>query len=264
MTENFRIQLKSELDRRKKRNPRYSLRAYARFLNVDVATLSRVLAGKGGLSAKLAVQIADVLNFDPTNRREFLSSVAKSYAPEQFDSVPVRPVPRQVRQIEDKIFESLSKLSNIALYELVRTKDFAASVDWIANRLLLPKAKAEEALKVLMAANLVTVNESKKLGQTGALSAARADITTPAMRHLQREIREAALHSLDHDPFETRVMSGMTMAINPYLVPQARSIISKFMNELSILLETPELTEVYQLEVSLFPLSHRKSVDESV
>ncbi len=45
-TSYFRDLLSAELARRCRRNSRYSLRAFAKALVVDVATLSRVLAGK--------------------------------------------------------------------------------------------------------------------------------------------------------------------------------------------------------------------------
>lgn len=261
MAEDYRVFLKQELENRKKRNPRYSLRAFARFVNIDVSILSKVLAKKTHLSAKQAVHVAEVLNLEPARKRNFLLSVSKHYAPNELDEALTSISQRQIKKVEEKLFESLSKLINIAVYELVRTKEFKNDADWIAKRLSISKARAEEALQVLIAANLIGV-ENKVLSQhSGALNATRSDITTPAMRVLQREIREASLRSIDSDPFETRVMSGMTMAVNPSLLPQVRAMIHKMMEEISSTLETPELTEVYQLEVSLFPLTQLNPID---
>jgi transcriptional regulator with XRE-family HTH domain len=48
----FRSVLQSEFDRRRCANPRYSLRAFARFLAVDHATLSQILRGKRRVTAR--------------------------------------------------------------------------------------------------------------------------------------------------------------------------------------------------------------------
>jgi transcriptional regulator with XRE-family HTH domain len=65
----FRVLLQSELDARCARNPRYSIRAFARHLAVDHATLSQWIRGKRPLSkdaiktlgAKLGLPPAQVL-----------------------------------------------------------------------------------------------------------------------------------------------------------------------------------------------------------
>ncbi len=48
----FRVLLQSELDRRRAANPRYSLRAFARALAIDHATLSQMLRGKRRLTTR--------------------------------------------------------------------------------------------------------------------------------------------------------------------------------------------------------------------
>lgn len=45
-----------------------------------------------------------------------------------------------------------------------------------------------------------------------------------------------------------------TMAIDPAQLPAAKELISKFLKEMSALLETGHKQKVYQLEVSLFDL----------
>ena len=48
----FRAVLQSELERRRAANARYSLRAFARFLAIDHATLSQMLRGKRRVTAR--------------------------------------------------------------------------------------------------------------------------------------------------------------------------------------------------------------------
>jgi transcriptional regulator with XRE-family HTH domain len=64
--------LRAELAERCRRNPRYSLRAFARASGVSHTVLSLVLAGKRPLSRKAAERLADYLNLDPDRRRALL------------------------------------------------------------------------------------------------------------------------------------------------------------------------------------------------
>jgi plasmid maintenance system antidote protein VapI len=53
----FRDVLTGDLDARRARNPRYSLRAYARALKLDHATLSQLLRGKRRLTTRMVRRV---------------------------------------------------------------------------------------------------------------------------------------------------------------------------------------------------------------
>ncbi|MBI3544761.1 MAG: PAS domain-containing protein [Deltaproteobacteria bacterium] len=67
--------LKQELERRQKMNRRYSLRAFARFLDMDASGLSRVLAGKQELSLSCCLRVLKKLKLDVDQRMQFMASV---------------------------------------------------------------------------------------------------------------------------------------------------------------------------------------------
>ncbi|HVY71620.1 MAG TPA: hypothetical protein VHH73_16935 [Verrucomicrobiae bacterium] len=62
---NFRQALASELAQRQRRNPRYSLRAYARDLATDHSTLSQILRGRRPLSARMIHRLGPRLRLNP-------------------------------------------------------------------------------------------------------------------------------------------------------------------------------------------------------
>lgn len=55
-------------------NPRYSLRAFARRLEISAGSLSAILSGKRVISKKLAEKIADRLGLDDQSRSELLKT----------------------------------------------------------------------------------------------------------------------------------------------------------------------------------------------
>jgi hypothetical protein len=69
--------LKSELDARAKKNPRYSLRAFALFLGIDAGCLSRCLSLKQSMSLEIAEKVIAKLHLDEVKRKQFLLSISE-------------------------------------------------------------------------------------------------------------------------------------------------------------------------------------------
>jgi hypothetical protein len=69
--------LAAELERRKARNPRYSLRAFAKAVGLDASALSRILSGKQGLSLSSGIKVGKKLSLPKTELRIFLASIAE-------------------------------------------------------------------------------------------------------------------------------------------------------------------------------------------
>jgi hypothetical protein len=75
-----------------------------------------------------------------------------------------------------------------------------------------------------------------------------------AHKRRQKEILNKSIESLESDPISERNHSGMTVAIDPALIPEAKKRISNFLQELSDFLESGNSTRVYEIHLSLFSL----------
>ena len=64
--------LKEEFETRSRKNPNYSLRAFAQSLRIDSSTLSALLRGKRPLSAKTAKRILEELEIEPATKNKLL------------------------------------------------------------------------------------------------------------------------------------------------------------------------------------------------
>lgn len=73
----YRLILNSEFNVRKKKNPRYSLRAFARLLKVDASYLSKINSGKLILPVDVAASIAEKLKLEKEIRKKFILSAAE-------------------------------------------------------------------------------------------------------------------------------------------------------------------------------------------
>jgi plasmid maintenance system antidote protein VapI len=76
----YRDFLKAELISRSRKNSMYSLRAFARDLQIHPGRLCEILSGKQGLSLGAAARLADHLQLDPGNRENFLDMVQAEHA----------------------------------------------------------------------------------------------------------------------------------------------------------------------------------------
>ena len=79
----YRQILKSELEKRCRRNPFYSMRAFARTLGLSSARLSEVLNYKSGLSRENAQRIATKLGYSEEEREYFSNLVEAAHARSQ-------------------------------------------------------------------------------------------------------------------------------------------------------------------------------------
>src|SRR4051812_27150350 len=77
----FRSFLQNELLNRVRRNPRYSLRAFARMLQVESSALSKILRGKRGISTSMLVKLSKNLGLGPAEIEKFQSSTVSRVRP---------------------------------------------------------------------------------------------------------------------------------------------------------------------------------------
>lgn len=247
--------LKSELISRCKKNPQYSLRAFAKSLGVSPSILSRVISG----------------DRDPS--REFISKAAASLRLpiEKLRKVyEVQPSDTEARLSDFKDlmqdqFEVLSDWVHYAIFELMETKDFEPTPKWMSARLGISIFEVERALERLEALKLIErgTNGYKKL--VPDIATTSHEFSTLALRNLQRQFLEMAAKSMDEVPFEQRSQTTMVMAIDPRRIKEAKEKIKKFRFEmLGYLQESQNMSEVYNLTIGFYPVTKVRSKKQGV
>ena len=73
----FKDFLGAELDRRKQKNPRYSLRAFARFLDCDFSTLAKILKGERKMGQRVIKKLSAHFNITDEQLEIFLKEHKK-------------------------------------------------------------------------------------------------------------------------------------------------------------------------------------------
>ncbi len=251
----YRYLLLEEFLSNRRRNVRFSLRAFSKRLGVSHSVISEILSGKRPLTRKMAVKFSDRLSLDPAKSQLLLRGVVLSKIQNEL------PEDTEINRLTDKSFHSLelekfkmiSDWYHFGILSLLEVEGARPNPKWIAKRLGITEKNARDALKRLTLLGLI-----KQTGRSLKLPEKSLSIYTQgydsAMRNNIAQHLERARVSLENDPAEVRELSTTTLAISSKNIPKAREAIKRFRRELSMLLERESRDRVYSLSVQLFPL----------
>jgi uncharacterized protein (TIGR02147 family) len=252
--------LSAELDHRRRGNPNYSLRAFARDLGVSPAFVSYLLKGERSLSPDKAAVLAKKMNWNSHDSRLFVGL-------SRYQSTQSEPGRSMIKQDLEGIKKKFTKFENLkvdqfntiadwyhlAILELIEVEGFSSNPTWIAQRLGISVTEASRALDRLIRLKLVAIlpdGNLQKLKNNGV-----RDTPSGALRQFHQQHLKNAYRAIDQVPFEKRHASGTTVAIDPENLPQAEAMIKDFRASLSALLSAGCKKDVYHLAIQLFPLS---------
>lgn len=235
--------LNIEFGRKCEKNKSYSLRAFARDLDVQPATLSHIMKRKRAPSPEFRQKVYSALK---------LSIDQRNYLENRPDEV------FKFTKKEMDVFLSLSEWYYDAIIELIRTKGFESQSEYVAKRLGLSLEEADGAVKRLLQMGIMKKMPNKTWVATSEnVIMYGGDQTTFALQKLQRQLMEKAIWSLEHVPKKDREQASMVMAINKKDLPEAKKRIKEFHQDICKFLQRPnrDAEEVYQLITALFPLT---------
>jgi len=248
-------------------NPRYSLRAYSKFIRIDIGTLSQVLSNKRTLSLKKAKIVLSKLDLSINDQNLFLSSLAQSHhqGSRKRISPELRKILKQLKEnsftngaiksLEIDQFSVIADWYHYAILELTFVSNFQSNPKWIARQLGISKFQANLAIKRLKDQGLLVETKDGNLAKSNKqLTTGDRHNTSVAHKRRQKQVLEKSIESLERDSIGMRNHSAMTFAIDPKLLPEAKKRINDFMNEMTLFLENGKQEKIYEFIINLFPL----------
>ncbi len=233
--------LRHELDKRVKRNPSFSLRAFANFLEISPATLSQVISKKRSVSMKTGAHILHKLGYSPSEQLNLIASIDASEA--EIEKV----------QISEDKFQLISEWHYLAILSLGELPDAKADPRWVAKRLSITAAIANKALQRLERLNIIVIKDGR-FKQIHPPFKTADDIPSAAIRNYHTNILNLAAEKLETVDVNEREFSSVTMAINSKNLLKAKEITRKYKKDMSKLLESGKADRVYHLAIQLFPM----------
>jgi uncharacterized protein (TIGR02147 family) len=238
--EKFRKFIKKEYILRQKRNPKYSLRAFAKYLKVDVGSLSQFINGRRNYSLKKMNHMAHILGL---KNEETVSLIGQK--------------PKDFEVAEPETFHLLSKWYYIAILELLELENFDPNEEWIAKKLGLSIDVVKTALDNLFNANVLILmpNHKWKNNWNSLTTQKSEDVDHLELRELQKQLLKLAEHSIDHNPGTKKSHSTYVSAVDESLVPEIKKEIKNFRRKIADLIENKSRVKnsVYCLQINFFP-----------
>lgn len=265
MMENSYVQiLKSTLEERRLTNPSYSLRAFARDLEMEPANLSKVLAGGKGISENKAIDLCDKLGLSDEEANYFCDLVISCHARSRKkrelakSRLAMYAQKTNVTEIKEDIFKVISDWYHFAILELITLKDFTSDPEWMAKKLGITTNQVELALTRLENLELIKIQGGKVLS-TGVQLETTNGISSKSIKKLNSQLLTKASAAITSQNVNERHLSTLTTAIHKKDLKKYGEFIEKFKQEFNLMnlnnnkLNKPD--EVYALTMQFFKLT---------
>ncbi len=245
--------LKAEFESRKKKNKRYSIRAFATLLKISSGRLHELLNGKHNFSLKMARRIAERLNFDADKTAFFMRLVES----EDYLRVDGRKRIRHtsVRLLTEEEFKPVSDWEYFAIMALVETASFRSETSWIAKKLALAEPRVISVLEHLQTLGLLKKNEKGEFKNTYSTMTTLIDVPSEIVRKSNIACIYQGIAAIEKTDIKHRDISSLTLAVDVQQIPEVKALIREFKTKVSALMNKEQTTEVYNLNIQFVPVS---------
>jgi uncharacterized protein (TIGR02147 family) len=261
----YQSYLHAELVERNAKNPRYSLRAMAKQIDVSPSTLSEIMKNKRQLSYKRAMVIAEKLGLSNREAEYFCTLVQKEAAytapmAERFHDKLTQLNPKyKVKDLSIDHFRAISEWHHLAIIPLVDVKNFRFTAFQISKTLGISTFEAQSAIERLLRLELIVKDKSGQFHR-GEDFLAEAKVPEESLRKFHQQTLEKAIESLKTQSPQEKLMRTEQFAIDPILLPKADEIVEECVEKLvKLFAKSKNKTDVYHLGIQLFNLTNKRS-----
>ena len=259
----YQEMLLEEYESRCKRNPAYSLRAYARDLNLSPTSLSLILKGKQGLSSFKAKNISDKIGFSEPESQLFCTSVqschARSPRARESADVQLRKETFSSTELSLEYFKIISDWYHFAILELTDTKGFKSEPKWIAKKLGISTLEATSAIERLLRLELLT-EEKGKLKQTTGYLATPSGIPNRSLKNFHHQLLKKADQAIADQDVKEREVASVILAMDKSDLEWAREEMKNFRRSLlKRLSQKTTKDSLYCFSMQMFNLEQKES-----
>jgi uncharacterized protein (TIGR02147 family) len=256
--------LKAELTKRQLRNSSYSMRAFARDLDLSPSHLSEAMSGNASrLSPSMAESIAARLRWEADDRQYFidLAVMASSKNALWRDMASSRIEIYRSRQtytdLDAETFGFISDWYHLAIVELSRLDAFEPSAGWIAAKLGLTDAQVITALAKLERLGLVRFEDDEFTVAWRQNAVPTSPKGQEGIRAFHRQMLAKASAAIDEQDVDERDLAAMIIATDSSRVPEFAELLKKMRRELTeqVKASTTKRDALYGLCVQWFKLT---------
>jgi len=244
--ENFAAFLKSELQRRITRNSSYSLRAFARDIDLSPSRLSEVLSGRHGISRSSTRNICHKLSLangqteywcDFVDAEFSRCSKQRELARKRLERAKTEPA---VYEFSGDDFKLIADWYHLAILELLRLDGITAGLEWLATKLNLSVECVFEALGRLERLKLIEATEDGHWQLCVARSSVNDRVNPDAMRQFHEQILNKAVTAISDFKSHERFLQATITAVSAQGYKEIVEALREFQSKVL------EITKKYQ------------------
>jgi len=266
----FRKYLKDYYSFRKKLNPRFSYRVFARMAGFKTGSLLQmIINGERNLTPNRTPQLAASCKLTAEESKFFHILVLwnQSINPEEKE-LYWNDLARSKPKVHFDIRENpnpkiLSRWFIFPLLEFFRLKGFVMDSNWIANRFFskVTSLEMEEAIQTLTDCELIKIDSQSKVVPTDKLAYFTSKISNQHIQAYHESMFPLASKALKKVGIDKREFGAVSIAIAPEDIPKYKKEINQFYEKICQKSQNSDtVKEVYQLNLQFFPIS--KDVEE--
>ncbi len=259
----YRLILREILVEKQKKNPKFSLRSFAKLLGIQASFLSLILSGKRDVSEEMLGQIVEKLNLDATTGRELgiLLRLEKIKNPTQRaqaleDLKQLRPDLSDVRDLSGDQFKVISEWYHLPIQILIDLPDFTWTDEAAAKAIGISVHEVKLALERLSSLEMIDWMP----GQTPKAVSRPVMIQSPEHNQALKIYHEAMMikniEALYSQAPDVRLTGTLDVALSVGQLESARAILMDAQKKILKICQTSaSKKEIYHVSVNLFQLS---------
>lgn len=252
-------------------NSRYSMRSFARDLEVPPSTLSEVLNGKKGISVKRSGDLAIKLKLPEWQAQLFCDLVAIEHAKsplvkkEAGIRLKDRMLENKMRLINHTALLALTSWVDLAILELTYLKDFQGSYSWIAKKINVEQLVVEHSVQRLLNAKLLEIDKVKNIwSDVSPLFSTTDGIPNENIRNFHKSVLQLGVKKLDNQDTESRTVKSVVFSVSESNKEKAKKILDEAISKIVALADesSQERDEVMCFSGQLFSLIENKGKNQ--
>ena len=249
----------------KKRVKPYSYLVFSEDLGFSKSNVLRlIIIGQRPLTLKAGEKIAVALNLTGADKKYWISLInyinarKPSEREEHFSLLMKYRAMIKLRSLDQTQLEYFSEWYHPVIREMTALPGFQGKPEWIQKRLTFPLRLEEikKSLEILEKIGVISVNsETGKFERTDQKIVTDQEIDSLAIIRYHQKMIEIGRESITRVSEDLRDIRAMTGCLPKSAVPILKKKIHQWILEAIELEESKESSEVYQLNIQLFPFT---------
>lgn len=233
--------MQQQLKQRQAKNPKFSLRSFARLIQTDASSLSKILKGTRTPSTKTVYAWITRLKLTEGEAAQLLKAVS---------------VTDSFNPLSSDFFESTYSWVHPILLEAVKLPDSPGKIARLANIFDMTEEQVSQTIDFLTENHILQKNVEENTYTPTNLTTVPIPYTTELRRNLQKKYLDLAHKAVEKVAFEKRDHRTLTFAIHSEDLPAIREIIHEAQSKINKLSEKrrSKVNTVYNFSSALYPV----------